>query len=37
LRFGAFSTSNATVTEGRGGFEARAITRSDHAFNSSPK
>ncbi len=37
LPFDAFSTSGATVTEGSGGFEARAITRNDGAFNSSPK
>ena len=34
---GAFSTSNATVTKGSGGFEAKAVTRCYGAFNSSPK
>jgi len=37
LPFGAFSTSSASVIEASGGFEAQAITRSDRAFNSSPK
>jgi hypothetical protein len=37
LPFGAFTTGDATVTEGSGGFEARAITRGAGAVSSSPK
>jgi hypothetical protein len=37
LPFGAFTTSEATVTEGSGGFEARAIARSHGTVSSSPK
>jgi protein archease len=37
LPFGTFTTSDATVTEGSGCFEARVITRNDGAVSSSPK